>query len=158
MASTAQPGRLPPHSSSLISLRSPFGTASRRAEPSQHVAIKNREMRPSSKKHKLRAGTNAGGKRSPVGEGAAVGVGHIRNSPIPTNYVVGIISCLFSLRTHTHTRTTWTSVDGVPRKKQVFSNLLTHPQRTGAVVVAVIVPIVVVAVPIAAVVVLAGSV
>lgn len=39
----------------------------------------------------------------------------------------------------------------------MFSNLLTHPQRTGAVVVAVIVPIVVVAVPIAAVV-LAGSV
>lgn len=92
--------------------------------------------------------------------GAAVGVGHIRNSPIPTNYVVGIISCLFSLRTHTHTgtdtHTARTSVGGVPRKKQVFSNLLTHPQRTGGVVV---VPIVVVAVPIVlVVVVLAGSV
>lgn len=36
----------------------------------------------------------------------------------------------------------------------MFSNLLTHPQRTGAVVVVVVVPIVVVAVPI---VVLAGS-
>lgn len=68
---------------------------------------------------------------------------------------------IFITYRHTHTRTgthtARTSVDGVPRKKQVFSNLLTHPQRTGAVVV-VVVPIVVVAVPIAAVVVLAGSV
>lgn len=39
-------------------------SALRRDAPSQHVAIKNREMRPSSKKHKLRAGTNAGGNGS----------------------------------------------------------------------------------------------